>query len=109
MKQQDYKLYRALTEPKTRERADADANAFFGAVEALRAAHGLLDVHIIIGQNIVTDEGEELPVMTTGHIGDESQADLMCAFAYGRATTIAAMRRDKIKAHGMKVGRKGTP
>lgn len=79
-------LYRQLSEPfPTVDAADAAINGFNTELRALRAKYKLPDVHVIMMGSCIHESGEEGHFMLNTHHGDASRAEIMTAWALGKA------------------------
>ncbi len=95
--------YSQMCAARTQSECDAAIEAFYKDVMAIRAKHGIADVHVILRVNIVMDdcpEGE-LPGMASMHIGSEQEAEGMCAWAFARAGETRRNFVDRQKLHGI--------
>lgn len=102
-------LYRELSEPISRQELEERLDGFFKEVKDLRIKHKLPDVHVIIRADVklsgdLVEETRIAAVMTSGHLGDPSLVEGMCAWAFGRASADHATGIDAIKADGRRAG-----
>jgi hypothetical protein len=77
------------------ETANADCNAFFLELHALRNKYGLRDVYVIVSGNVKRADGHgEAEFGAVHHHGSEEKVLPMISWAYGREL---AMREEALK------------
>jgi|ERR1017187_4388081 hypothetical protein len=88
----DPALYRKLSEPfATLDEADAATDAFLVELRELRAKHRIADVSLILGINVMGEDGEGRMLLQS-HVGDTHLAESMLAYAYGAETALRQER-----------------
>lgn len=82
---QDPETYRKVSAPfPSTDAANAAIDAFYHDVREARAKHGIRDVHLIMGGEMLSD-GNSQEFYMSAHIGSTSNAEAMTAWAFGKA------------------------
>jgi hypothetical protein len=82
----DPENYRKMSEPyPSPEEANKELDAFMEGVEALRNQRRVADVHVIVRVNMI-QAGAEGAAMASAHFGDTTNAEMMCAWSFGKET-----------------------
>jgi hypothetical protein len=77
--------YRAMQEPHENEDAAWTAyEAFYADLMAARKKHRITDVHVISKMRALSANGQEGEILLSMHLGNQAEAEAMCAFAYGQ-------------------------
>lgn len=96
--------YRELSKPRPRGEVDVSLNKFFTEVQEARVRHGIADVHVVT-RMILQHEDTETAAFAIGHMGDEMQAEAMCAYAFAAAGAKRLKIVDQHKAQGVRYAR----
>ena len=94
--------YHEFNKAVTREQSEEMLMAFFTDVAMARIKHGIADVHVVVRQTLDC-EGDYVSGYSSAHLGNEFEAEAMCAWAFARSGADRARLIDTAKARGGKV------
>ena len=99
-------LFRKLSEPhESAEAADKAIQEFMDEVYGLREKHNIANVHLVIGDAVKKEDGEEYQFIVNGHFGDDLRAEGMVAWALGRVQTQRQEAIGKFLKQGIRSGK----
>lgn len=94
---QDPENYRKMSIPyASADEANKELEAFMEGVETLRNSCRVADVHVIVRVNMINADGEEGAAMASAHFGDSTNAEMMCAWSFGKETANRKALIDKM-------------
>ena len=79
------KRYARLIQPVTREQGNANIQAFFEALGALREKYHIPECLCVLKVNVEYTDGEVGEAITSMHYGNQFEAEPMAAYAMGNA------------------------
>lgn len=81
---QNRKLFREMSEPHESKESLSDAfDAFWNDVQASREKYRIQNIVVVIETSYIT-EGEEVSNLGVSTLGDRTQAESMCSYAFGK-------------------------
>jgi hypothetical protein len=97
------KRYARLMQPVTRDQGNANIEAFFEVLGALREKHHIPDCLCILKVNVEYADGQVGEAITSMHYGSHYESEAMAAYALGNARAQVTAEVNKLaKGQGMK-------
>jgi hypothetical protein len=92
----DIKRYARLIQPVTREQGNANIQAFFEALGALREKFHIPECLCVLKVNVEYTDGEVGEAITSMHYGNHFEAESMAAYALGSARAQVTAQVNKL-------------
>ena len=90
------KRYARLMQPVTREQGNANIQAFFEALGALREKYHIPECLCVLKVNVEYADGEVGEAITSMHYGNHFEAEPMAAYALGNARAQVTAQVNKL-------------